>query len=147
MTVSYWEPLRELNTLFNTVFDGPRDARRWMPAMDLAETTDHYVLKADLPGLKQENLSIEVEDTKLTISGERAPDPREGHDGFFRLERPFGRFSRSLTLPKGVDAEAVTAAFTDGVLEVNIPKPVEAKPRRIEIAVGDQPATIEAGTN
>ena len=157
MTIMRWEPLRELNTLqsemnrlFNAAFDGPEGqgtARRWIPPMDLVETADDYVLRADLPSVKQDAVKIEVEDSTLTITGERAADPREGQDGFHRLERAFGAFARSLTLPKGVDAEAVTATFADGVLEVHIPKPVESKPRRVEIAVGDQPATIEAGSN
>jgi HSP20 family protein len=104
--------------------------------MDLFETADDFVLRADLPGLKQEDVTIEVEDNHLTLSGERARDPREGQDGFFRLERPAGAFARTLTLPKGVDAEAITASFADGVLEVSIPKPEAVKPRRIEINAG-----------
>lgn len=129
----------ELNRLFNTAFD-PR-AARWTPAMDIVEAADHYVLRADLPGLRREDVAIEVHGDTLTLSGERASDPREGRDGFFRLERPFGAFSRTLTLPKGVDLDAVTAAFTDGVLEITVPKPAEAQPRRIEI--GDKQAVIE----
>jgi HSP20 family protein len=149
MSIMRWEPLRELNTLqtemnrlFNTAFDQPA-SRRWIPAMDLVETADHFVLRADLPGLKQEDVKIEVEDGTLLLSGERARDPREGQDGYFRLERPYGAFSRTLTLPKGVDADAITASFADGVLEVAIPKPEQAKPRRIEITAGDR-EVIEA---
>ncbi len=131
----------ELNRLFNTALDQPA-GRQWVPAMDLVEAADHYVLRADLPGLKQGDVALEVHDGTLTLSGERARDPREGHDGYFRLERPTGRFSRTLTLPKGVDVEAIAATFADGVLEIMIPKPAESKPRRIEI--GDRPAAIEA---
>ncbi len=132
----------ELNRFFNTAFDQPA-GRRWVPAMDLIEVADHYVLRADLPGMAHEDVKIEVEDTVLTLSGERARDPREGHDGFFRLERPTGAFSRTLTLPQGVDADAISASFVDGVLEVSIPKPEQSKPRRIEIARGDRQAVIE----
>jgi HSP20 family protein len=151
MTIVRWEPLRELsslqsemNRLFNTVFDQPTaGARRWVPAMDLVETEDAFVLRADLPGMTQEDVKIEVEDTLLTVSGERHAEHEAREEGFYRLERAFGTFSRSLTLPKGVDGEAVTATFTNGVLEVRVPKPEQHKPRRIQITVGDEPATLE----
>lgn len=132
----------ELNRFFNTAFDQPA-GRRWVPAMDLIEVADHYVLRADLPGLSHDDVKIEVNDNVLTLSGERARDPREGHDGFFRLERPTGVFSRTLTLPQGVDADAIGASFADGVLEVTIPKPEEAKPRRIEITPASKQTLIE----
>src|SRR3954468_14146228 len=153
MTVVRFEPLRELsslqnemNRLFNTVFDTPSTGatRRWVPAMDLVETAEAFVLRADLPGLTQDDVNIEIEDNVLTVSGERKAEHESKEEGFYRLERAFGAFSRSLTLPKGVNAEAVAASFTNGVLEVRIPKPEQTKPRRIEIAAGDQPATIEA---
>jgi HSP20 family protein len=128
--------------LFNSAFDRAAN-RRWIPAMDLVETADHFLLRADLPGLRLEDVRLEVEDTTLTLSGQRARDPREGQDGFFRLERPYGAFSRTLTLPKGVDADAITASFADGVLEIAIPKPEQAKPRRIEITGGTR-EVIEA---
>jgi HSP20 family protein len=147
MTIVRWEPLRELsslqgemNRLFNTVFDQPAGGsngatlRRWMPAMDLVETDEHFVLRADLPGLTEDDIKIELEDGTLTVSGERKAEHESRNEGFYRVERAFGTFSRSLTLPKGVDGEAVTASFDRGVLEVRIPKPEERKPRRIEIA-------------
>ena len=155
MTIVRWEPLRELsslqnemNRLFNTVFDTPApgnggQARRWVPAMDLLETQEHFVLRADLPGMKEEDVAIELEDNVLTISGERKAEHEDRQEGYYRVERAFGAFSRSLTLPKGVDAEAVTAAFTDGVLEVRIPKPEERKPRKIAIGVGDKQPALE----
>ncbi len=154
MTVVRFEPLRELsslqnemNRLFNTVFDTPATGanRRWVPAMDLVETADAFVLRADLPGMTQDDVKLEIEDNVLTVSGERQAEHETQQEGFYRLERAFGAFSRSLTLPKGVNGEAVAASFANGVLEVRIPKPEQAKPRRIEIAVGgDQPQTIEA---
>ena len=153
MTIVRWEPLRELGTLqsemnrlFNTVFDGPAPGgstmRRWMPAMDLLESGDDFVLKADLPGVSEEDVSIELEDSTLTISGERKAEHQAEGEGYYRVERSTGSFSRSLTLPKGVDPEAVTAHFDRGVLEVRIPKPAERKPRRISIG-GTEPAAIE----
>ena len=153
MTVVRFEPVRELsslqnemNRLFNTVFDTPVAGanRRWVPSMDLVETGDAFVLRADLPGMTQDDVKLEIEDSVLTVSGERAAEHETKEEGFYRLERPFGAFSRSLTLPKGINADAVEASFVNGVLEVRIPKPEQTKPRRIEIAVGDQPATIEA---
>src|SRR5512144_806299 len=138
-----------MNRLFSTVFDAPTGPgnggtlRRWMPAMDLLETADHFVLRADLPGMTQDDVKIELEENTLTVSGERKAEHAERQEGFYRVERAFGSFSRSLSLPKGVDGEAVTASFDNGVLEVRIPKPEERKPRRIAIAVGDEPATIE----
>ena len=154
MAIVRWEPLRELgslqnemNRLFNTVFDTPPPGnggtlRRWVPAMDLVETEDHFLLKADLPGLDESDVSIEVQDGTLTISGERKAEHESNEEGYYRVERAFGSFSRSLTLPKGVDADAVSASFDRGVLEVRIPKPAERKPRRISIG-GSEPAAIE----
>jgi HSP20 family protein len=155
VTIVRWEPLRELsslqtemNRLFNTVFDAPTggnggQARRWVPAMDLLETDEHFVLRADLPGMRREDVAIELEDNVLTVSGERKAEHEDRQEGYYRLERAFGSFSRSLTLPKGVDAEAVTATFDSGVLELRIPKPEERKPRKIAIGVGDSRPTLE----
>ena len=153
MTIVRWEPLRELgalqtemNRLFNTVFDSPGGnggtLRRWMPAMDLLETTDHFVLRADLPGMSEQDVNIELEDSTLTVSGERKTEHEESQEGYYRVERASGSFQRSLTLPKGVDPEAVTASFDRGVLEVRIPKPEERKPRKISIG-GSSQKTIE----
>jgi HSP20 family protein len=101
--------------------------------MDLVEADDHFVLKADLPGVAEEDVSIEVRDNALTIAGERKAEHEKRERGWYRVERAFGRFSRSLTLPEGVDADAIKASFDRGVLEVVIPKPEQRKPRRIEI--------------
>jgi HSP20 family protein len=157
MALVRWEPARELsslqsemNRLFNTFFDTPTTSggngggvRRWSPSMDLVETEEHFVLRADLPGLAQEDVSIELEDNVLTVSGERKAEHEEKKEGFYRVERSFGQFRRSLTLPDGVDADAITATFDKGVLEVRIPKPEERKPRKVAIQVGDQAAAIE----
>jgi HSP20 family protein len=157
MTIVRWEPFRELSTLqnemnrlFNTVFDAPSPAnggstlRRWMPAMDLVETDDHFVLRADLPGMSQDDVNIEFEDGTLTVSGERKAEHESKNEGYYRVERAFGAFSRSLTLPQGIDPEAVTANFENGVLEIRVPKPEERKPRRIEIGGSGAQKTIEA---
>jgi len=137
MTIVRWEPFRDLSDL-NRLFDAGGAQRRWLPAMDLVETTDEFVLIADLPGLSEEDVTIELENRVLAISGERSA---AHHEGYRRVERPSGAFSRSLTLPEGVDGEAITASFDRGVLEIRVPKPEARKPRRIEIA---PKATIEA---
>jgi HSP20 family protein len=123
----------EVNRLFNTLFDDGRLQQRWVPAMDLVESDDHFVLKADLPGLGEEDVAIEIRDNTLTISGERRSEYERKERGWYRVERSTGSFSRSLALPEGVDADAVTAAFDKGVLEIRIPKPEQRKPRRVQI--------------
>ena len=144
----------EFSRLFNQFFEGQQggaEGQRWMPAVDLAEAEDHFVLKADLPGLSEGDVAIEVHDGALTISGERRAEEQTRERGWVRVERSFGRFSRSLTLPDGVDPEAITASFDKGVLEVRIPKPEERKPRRIAIKAssagaqqnGGEPKTVE----
>jgi HSP20 family protein len=152
MALIRWEPAREVDSLqseVNRVFDAffgngqATPARRWVPAMDLVETDDHFVLRADLPGLSEKDVNIEVEERVLTVSGERKAEHEVSKEGYHRVERAFGSFSRSLTLPEGIDAEAVTANFENGVLEVQIPKPEERKPRKISIGVGNAPKTIE----
>ena len=141
----------DVNRLFDSFF-GRREAagsgRRWVPAMDLAETEDALVLRADLPGMARDEVEIEVKDNVLTVSGERKAEHRSEHEGYHRVERSFGRFSRSLSLPRGVDAEAVKASFERGVLEVEIPKPAERKATRIEIGGDDrsEDREIEATT-
>ena len=123
----------EVNRLFNTLFDDGRLQQRWVPAMDLVESDDHFVLKADLPGLGEEDVAIEIRDNTLTISGERRSEYERKERGWYRVERSTGSFSRSLALPEGVDAEAVSAEFDKGVLEIRIPKPEQRKPRRVQI--------------
>jgi HSP20 family protein len=145
MALIRWEPAREVDTLqseVNRVFDaffgngsGAR-AHRWVPAMDLVETEESLVLRADLPGLTKDDVDLEVKDGVLTVSGERKAEHEEKSEGFYRVERAFGRFSRSLTIPDGVDAEGITADFNEGVLEVRIPKPAERQPHRIAIGGG-----------
>ena len=138
----------EVNRLFDTLFQPADRSQRWVPAMDLVEADDHFVLKADLPGLAKGDVNIEVQDNVLTVSGERKTEHERKEKGFYRLERSFGRFSRSLTLPEGVNADAINASFENGVLEVSIPKPEERKPRRIEIgANGGEPKTVEGSAS
>jgi HSP20 family protein len=112
--------------------------------MDLIEADDHFILKADLPGLGEDDVNVEVRDNVLTISGERRTEHEEKDRGWMRVERSFGRFSRSLTLPEHADADAITASFDRGVLEIRVPKPEERKPHRVQISSGNgKPATLE----
>ena len=171
MALVRWDSSRELDTLqgemnrlFASFFDTPTArggngnggaTRRWLPAMDLVETKDDFVLRADLPGIGEDDVSIEVENTGfagagnvLTISGERKAEHEERHEGYYRIERATGSFARSLSLPEGIDPDAVTAAFDNGVLTVRVPKPVQAKPRRVKIGVGDSAGqVIDAGAD
>ena len=161
MAVIRWEPVGELNTiqnemnrLFNTFFDQPQSTgrsggaggeRRWIPPMDLVETTDHYVLRADLPGVREDDVTVALEDNVLTIAGQRSAE-HDPQQGYYRLERAFGAFSRSLTLPAGVNPDHVEARFEHGVLEVRIPKPEQKKPRQVQIQLtrsDDDPTAIE----
>jgi HSP20 family protein len=156
MALVRWDPARELDTFqsdMNRLFDsffGRREAangngygRRWIPAMDLVETDEELVLRADLPGLDRSDIEIEVKDNTLTVAGERKAEHEKKGEGFHRVERASGRFSRSLDLPRGIDADSVSANFERGVLEVRIPKPEERKPTRVEIQVGA--AQLDAG--
>lgn len=152
MALIRWDPIRELdslqgdmNRLFDRFFEGRgangRSARRWIPAMDLAESDDHLVLRADLPGMTEKDVDIEIKDGVLTVSGERKAEHEEKGEGFHRVERAFGSFSRSLSLPDGVDPDTVDATFKEGVLEVRVPKPAESKPTRVQISKGSVEGT------
>ncbi len=137
---------REVDRLFDRLFDTPAGAQRWAPLMDLVEAEDHYVLKADLPGVSEEDVAIEVENGVLTLTGERKAEHERSERGFYRIERAFGRFQRQLTMPEGIDTDAVTAEFDKGVLSVRIPKPEKVKPRRIAIGGGEQAAVEGTAT-
>ncbi|MEO1085746.1 MAG: Hsp20/alpha crystallin family protein [Acidobacteriota bacterium] len=106
----------------------------WVPAMDIVETEDAYLATADLPGLRKEDIDIAVEDSVLTISGERTVEHTTAESGFKRLERASGSFRRAFSLPQGVDLEKVNAGFADGVLTVTLPKTEIVKARKVSIS-------------
>jgi HSP20 family protein len=144
MALVRWEPFRELAALQNEMsrwmsgFSGVPDAGNgqtsmWLPVVDVWETENELVLSFDLPGIEEDKIAVELEDNVLTVSGERERTAEHSADRFYRFERRYGQFSRSVTLPTGVDEEDVKADFKQGVLEIRIPKPEEPKPRRIEI--------------
>ncbi len=154
MTPIRWEPFTELsmlqsemNRLFNSFGEQPGQGswsdRRWIPPMDLVETGDHYTLRADLPGMTEREIEIQLQDSVLTIAGERLPQHEQPQEGYLRLERSFGAFSRSITLPEGVDPNYVHAQFDRGVLEVTIPKPEQKKPHKVSIDVAPHGETFE----
>jgi HSP20 family protein len=149
-TLVRWEPFRELasmqgdmNRWLNTFFDGQtRETRNWVPALDVWETDNDVVYAFDLPGIPEDKISIEVKDDTLTVSADRERHEETSEDGFYRFERRYGTFTRTIALPQGVDESAIKADYKDGVLELHVTKPAQSKPRRIEIGGTEQP-TIE----
>jgi len=111
---------------------GARDG--WVPAVDVRETDESFVFTAELPGLTKEDVSITLEDNVLTLAGERRFEKEEGKNEFRRIERSYGRFTRSFTLPNDVDNDHVQANYGDGLLTVTVPKTEKSKPRKIEIS-------------
>jgi HSP20 family protein len=107
----------------------------WMPAVDIHETEDGYVVKADLPGIKKDDIQIDLKDSTLTLKGEKKFEENVSKDNYVRTERSYGTFVRSFTLPENVDAEKIKASYKDGVLELTLPKREEAKPKQIKVEV------------
>ena len=127
-------PFRLMDEFIRSTGNGAR-VTGFTPLLDVRETDDAYLVMVDLPGVKSEDVTIEAHDQVLTISGSRVPV----ETGESQLaERPYGSFVRSLTLPKGVDSDSIVADYRDGVLELHIPKPAEAKPRTIPIGSASQ---------
>ncbi len=150
MAVVRWEPFRELAALQNEMSrfmnqtwgtsgaGGGNGASTWLPPLDVWETEEEIVLAVDLPGVAEDGVTIEVDDGVLTVSGERVRTVEEGSDRFYRFERRFGQFSRSATLPQGIDSSKIKAEFEQGVLQIHVPKPEERKPMRVQIGVTGQ---------
>lgn len=133
-----WEPFDSLNLIDNLFEDTWRQAQPtaaavWYPPVDILESKDSYLIRAELPGMKQEDFNLELNDGTLTLSGERKVEkPAEGA-AYHRSERPAGKFSRSFHLPQTVAQEGIKATYRDGILEVHVPKAEEAKPRKITV--------------
>lgn len=149
MAIVRFDPFRELsqmqdriNRIFGEAYRGGREddvlnRGDWTPAVDIFENGQHeIVIKAELPGLKREDIDIRVENSTLTLRGERKHDTEVKQESYHRVERAYGSFSRSFALPSTVNAEKVSAGFTDGVLTITLPMREEAKPRQIQVAVG-----------
>ena len=156
MAIVRFDPFRELDRLQNEVnrlFEGYTQApeqrsnggggngplttaRLWSPAVDVAENQNEIVLRAELPGMKQEDIDIELTGDTLTLRGDRKFENEERREDFVRVERAYGRFQRSFTLGVPVQHDQVKASYRDGVLEVHLPKSEDTKPRKVQVSVG-----------
>ncbi len=149
MTLVRWDPFRELEDMsdrLNRMISRPALPRTngketmvvadWVPSVDVSETDGDYQIKAEIPDVKKEDVKVTVEDGVLTIQGERMQEKEEKGKKYHRVERSYGSFVRSFTLPDLVDEEKVKAEFKDGVLNLHLPKSEKAKPKAIEVTVG-----------
>ena len=145
MAIVRWEPFRDLvttqdhfNRLFNDVFsrgfgEGSLSGSAWTPAVDIYETDQNVVLKAELPGIDPKDVEIRVEDGALYLKGERKFENEVNEDGYRRVERQYGSFTRSFPLPASVDSDKATAEYKNGMLNLTLPKREEAKPKTIKV--------------
>ena len=151
-SITRFEPFRgvtslqeQINRLFSETFDRSTDEgslTTWAPAVDIYETEQELVVKADLPDVKPEDLDIRVENNILTIRGERKFEKKVNENNYLRIERSYGSFSRSFSLANTVNTEAIKADYKDGVLTLSIPKREEAKPKQIKVQVGNTAAAV-----
>ena len=160
MNIVKYDPFRELRGIqdeMTRLFTGlapsgfDRDEVRygaWNPSVDIFEEKDHLVMEAELPGMKREDFEITIENNVVTLKGDRKFEKKTEGENYHRVERSYGSFTRSFTLPQNVTADGATADFDNGLLRVTFPKREETKARRIEIGTRDasQPKTIEAET-
>jgi HSP20 family protein len=158
MTITRYDPFRDLRSLQDEVnrlftgnvartFDDEGIARgSWNPSVDIYENKEQIVLEAELPGMNREDFDLSIENNVVTLRGERRFEKKDDTDNYHRVERAYGSFTRSFTLPNTVTAEGATADYRNGVLRVTIPKREETKARRIEVKgeSGEEPKTIEA---
>ncbi len=144
MNLIRWDPFRELEGIqarLNRLYDMPARLEdesfyaNWNPAVDIQETENEFVLKADLPDVKKEDVKVAFEDGVLSVEGERKQEKEEKGKRFHKVERAYGKFFRRFVLPTDVDAEHTKAEFKDGVLHVHLPKAATAKPKAIEVKV------------
>jgi HSP20 family protein len=144
MTLIRWNPYRHLAALpldLDTIFDSSRPGSglnsesEWSPSVDVVETKDGYELRAEVPGIKKEDIRISFEGGLLTLKGEKKNENEEKKENFHRVERVYGRFERSFRLPDGIKADGIKAKYDSGVLTVVIPKAEEAKPKEISVTV------------
>jgi len=129
----------EMNRFFDDFFGEQRRGLAegaWLPAVDVSETDSELVVRAELPGMSHEDIEINVQDNILTLKGEKKQEKKEEKENFHRLERSYGSFSRSFSLPTGVKPDDIKATFKDGVLQVTMPKAEEAKAKKIAITAG-----------
>jgi HSP20 family protein len=140
--ISPWRPFRELeewerrfdDLLGRPLWRLPVDERGWMPAVDVFEKEDKFVVKAELPGMKEDDIDVSVVDDTLSIKGEKKTETEVKNEDYYRCERSYGTFYRSIPIPSNVDANKIEASFEDGVLEVNLPKSAKVKPKKISVS-------------
>jgi HSP20 family protein len=152
-TMVRWAPLSELASLHNEMsrvmnglLDGNgRSSQSWVPVADVWETESELVYAFDLPGIPEDRISVELDDSTLTVTAEREREQKVEDGRYYRFERRFGTFSRTIGLPQGVGEESIKAVYTHGVLELHVAKPEQPKPRKIQIDVAgsSEPRTIE----
>lgn len=134
-----WAGFRDLEDRLSRIFDSAPlenvDQREWMPSVDLHETEDAYILEADLPGMKKEDINLSITDGVVTLKGNRTREDWKQDQNTRRVERSYGAFQRSFRIPGGVDSGKVEAAFEQGVLKVKLPKPESTRPRQIDVQV------------
>ncbi len=141
MTLMRWTPWQELEGMQRSLsrllddsgMEAVTDFGTWIPAVDIRETDDALLVHAELPGIAKKDVHVDVHDGVLTVSGERKYEKDVKEENVHRTERSYGRFSRSFSLPRTVDADKVDATMKDGVLEIRLPKTESAKPKAIEI--------------
>jgi len=141
-----WQPFRELEEMsrrFDSIFSRPflsvwrrlpPEEREWAPAIEMFEKDDKFVLRAELPGVKKEDIDVSVSDNTLTVKGERKSENEVKEEDYYCCEHAYGSFFRSIALPSNVDDEKIEASYEGGVLEVNLPKAAEVKPKKISVS-------------
>ena len=138
MSLSHYDPLagfRQFEDAFTRFFTEPQSNRPWSPSVDIYETENELVLKADLPDVDQKNIDVRVENQTLTIAGERKFEKADSSKGYHRIERNYGTFVRSFAVPNSFDTDHINASYRNGVLSVSLPKKEAAKPRQIKVEV------------
>ena len=138
MSLSHFDPLANLRLFedaFTRMLSEPQTNRPWAPAVDIYETENELVLKADLPDVDLKDIDVRVENQTLTISGERTFEKKDTTKGYHRIERNYGSFVRSFSVPSSFDTENIAAEFKNGVLSVTLPKKEAAKPRQVKVEV------------
>jgi HSP20 family protein len=138
MSLSHFDPLANLRLFedaFSRMLTEPQTNRPWAPSVEIYETENDLVLKADLPDVDAKDVDVRVENQTLSISGERKFEKNDSGKGYHRIERSYGRFSRSFSVPSAFDTENIKADFKNGVLSVSLPKKEAAKPRQIKVEV------------
>jgi HSP20 family protein len=149
MALVRWKPFRdmvsiqdEMNRLFDDFFGGVPSrfvgdwsSSEWTPSVDISETKDEIVVRAEVPGMKKDDIKITLQDNVLTLTGERKQEKKEKETNYYRMERAYGSFVRSFNLPTVVQADQIKASYKDGILSITLPKAEEVKPKQIPIEI------------